>query len=80
VKKKVIIGLKKRFGKIEYFSKFPIATILDARFKNVHSRDPIACQKAITVIKKLAKSCIQGISSTDCSSVNEELKQDNFDL
>jgi len=34
---------------------FPIATILDPRFKNLHFRDSVACQQAIVELKKFAK-------------------------
>lgn len=80
LKRNIITELKKRFGKIEFFNMFPIATILDPRFKNLHFRDPVACQKAIVELKKLAKSSIQETSSTDCSSVDEEQQSDHFDL
>lgn len=58
---------------------FPIATILDLRFKNLHFRDPVACQKAIVEVKKLAKNTIHETSSTE-SSMDEEQQCDNFDL
>ncbi|XP_060844004.1 zinc finger BED domain-containing protein 4-like [Rhopalosiphum padi] len=80
LKRNIITELKKRFGKIEYFNMFPIATILDPRFKNLHFRDPVACQKAIAEVKKLAKNSREETSSTECSSMDEEQQCDNFDL
>jgi len=80
LKRNVITELKKRFGKIKVFNMFPIATILNPRYENLQFRDPVACQKAIVELKKLAKSSIQETSSTDCSSVDEEQQSDYFDL
>ncbi|XP_025418687.1 zinc finger BED domain-containing protein 4-like [Sipha flava] len=80
LKRNIIAELKKRFGKIEFLYMIPIATILDPWFKNLHFRDPVACQKAIAEVKKLAKNSVQDTSSTECSSMDEEQKTDNFDL
>lgn len=46
----------------------------------MHFRDPVACQKAITEIKKLAKNSIQETSTTDNSSMDEEQQHNKFDL
>lgn len=50
---------------------FPVATILDPRFKNVHFRDYVTCQKAIAKVKKIVKNAIEETSSTECSSMEE---------
>lgn len=80
LKRNIITELKKRYGEIEFFNMFPIATILDPRFKNLHFQDPVACQKAIEELKNLAKCSTQETRSTDCSSVDEEQQSDHFDL
>lgn len=46
-----VAELNKIFGNIERFYSFPIATLLDPRFKNLHIKDPVDCSKAITKLK-----------------------------
>ncbi|XP_039287369.1 uncharacterized protein LOC111064033 [Nilaparvata lugens] len=51
VKKEV----QKRFEAIEYNDHAAVASLLDPRFKNLHSRDPVACTKAIRKLRDLIK-------------------------
>ncbi|CAI6365112.1 unnamed protein product [Macrosiphum euphorbiae] len=54
-----VAELNKRFGNIEKFYSFPIATLLDPRFKNLHFKDPVDCSKAIAKLKNLESASDQ---------------------
>jgi hypothetical protein len=51
-KNNLLKNLNTRFGRVEYLEILSIASILDPRFKTLHSNDPIASSKAIGIIKK----------------------------
>jgi len=70
--KNIIKELKKWFGKIEFFNILLIVTILYPLFKNVHVKDPVACQKVITKVIKLVINSIQETNSTNYSSMVEK--------
>lgn len=51
LKTAMLENLRKRFGRMEEIQLLSIATILDPRFKTIHSNDPVASSKAIRTIK-----------------------------
>lgn len=75
LKKNLLENLKSRFGKMEQLEYLSIATILDPRFKKLHSTDPIASSKAISIIKKK----IVDISSDSASSETGSNSMDTSD-
>lgn len=77
LKSNLVKNLKTRFGIIEYFEILSIATILDPRFKTLHSNDPIASSKAINSINKKILDIRTENSKT--SSHNENSSSDEND-
>lgn len=73
-----VAELNKRFGNIEKFYSFPIATLLDPRFKNLHFKDPVYCSKAITKLKNLV--CQHNIISSSSEDDKPEAVEKKFDL
>jgi len=73
-----VAELNKRFGNIEKFYSFPIATLLDPRFKNLHFKDPVDCSKAISKLKNLV--CQHNIISSSSEDDQPEAVQKKFDL
>lgn len=71
-----VAELNKRFGNIEKFYSFPIATLLDPRFKNLHFKDPVDCSKAITKLKKLV--CQHNIISSSSEDDQPEAVEKNL--
>ncbi|KAL4119982.1 hypothetical protein QTP88_012732 [Uroleucon formosanum] len=75
-KNNLLKNLKTRFGRVEYLEILSIATILDPRFKTLHSNDPIASSKAIGSIKKkiidIQIECSESSSSNAGNSSDDE--------
>lgn len=76
LKNNLLLNLKARFGKVQYLEILSISTILDPRFKTLHSNDPIASSKVINTIKKkildLKIDCNETSSNTGNSSDDQD--------
>ncbi|XP_050528109.1 zinc finger BED domain-containing protein 4-like [Daktulosphaira vitifoliae] len=84
LKKKILFELDKRFKNLEIFNDFPLATLLDPRFKNLHFKDPVHCQKAIEVVKNMLiqkknSECVHCFEPTPSNEFVDK-KLDSFDL
>lgn len=73
-----VAELNKRFGNIEKFYSFPIATLLDPKFKNLHFKDPVDCSKAITKLKNLV--CQHNIISSSSEDDQPEAVEKKIDF
>lgn len=72
LKSALLDNLNRRFGRMEEIQNLTIATILDPRFKTLHSNNPLAFSKAIRTIRlKLADL------KTNSSSSNKESSDDD---
>ncbi|KAF0748319.1 zinc finger BED domain-containing protein 4-like, partial [Aphis craccivora] len=49
----ILFELNKRFKDLEIFYNFPLSTLLDPRFKNLHFKDPTRCHTATEKIKNV---------------------------
>lgn len=72
LKNAVIAQLNRRFGNIEIFNLFPVATLLDPRFKNLHLKDPVACANAIKHLKEMVSNNRMVLSSSSSEEDNSE--------
>ncbi|XP_050527498.1 zinc finger BED domain-containing protein 4-like isoform X2 [Daktulosphaira vitifoliae] len=84
LKKNILFELDKRFKNLEIFNDFPLATLLDPRFKNLHFKDPVRCQKAIEVVKNMLiqkenSECVHCFEPTPSNELVDK-KLDSFDL
>lgn len=76
VQDKLYAELVKCFGQIELQTRIAIATLLDPRFKNLHSKDPNACAKAMTALRNLIRTDMS--SSDSGSETSSPLHQYDF--
>ncbi|XP_060863188.1 E3 SUMO-protein ligase ZBED1-like [Metopolophium dirhodum] len=70
-------NLQTRFGRVEHVEILSIATILDPRFKTLHSNSAVASSKSINAIKK--KILELRTDSSETSSHNESSSEDDPD-
>ena len=81
LKTAMLENLRKRFGGMEEIQLLSIATILDPRFKTIHSNDPVTSFKAIWIIKfkilDLKNNCDES-NSNKGSSDDDSTPTDNL--
>lgn len=78
LKTTLLQNLKSRFGRVEEIKMLSIATILDPRFKKLHSNNPIACSKAIQTITLMLNNLKTDESSSCKGSSDDEVPVDNL--
>lgn len=77
LKTAMLENLRKRFGRMEKIQLLSIATILDPRFKTIHSNDPVASFKAIRTIKF---KILDIKNNCDDSTSNKGSSDDDYSL